>query len=64
MVYNPLDREVRKTLTVPLYYTGLKGTAAVRQRDGSAATMALDAQSRISLPIAIAVRGVTWFVFE
>ena len=64
MVYNPLDREVRKTLTVPLYYTGLTGTATVRQRDGSAATTALDAERRISLPIVVAAHGVTWFVFE
>ena len=64
MVYNPLDREVRKTLTVPLYYTGLTGKATVRQGASAAATIALDPQGRISLPVAIAARGVAWFIFE
>ncbi len=64
MIYNPLDHEVRKTLTVPLYYTGLTGTAMVRERDGSPAMIALDAQGRVVLPVAVGTRGVTWFVFE
>jgi len=64
MVYNPLDREVRKTLIVPLYYTGLAGKTMVRGSDGSTATIALDSKGRISLPIAVASRGVAWFIFE
>ena len=64
MVYNPLDHEVRKTLTVPLYYTGLTGKATVRQGDRLGALTELDPQDRISLPVAVAARGVTWFTFE
>ncbi len=64
MVYNPLDHEVRRSLTVPLYYTGLTGKATVRQRDRPVATIALDPQTRISLPIAVAARGVAWYIFQ
>jgi hypothetical protein len=64
MVYNPLDREVRKVLTVPLYYTGLKGKAGVRERDLPATSLPLDPQGRISLPVAVPARGAAWFVFE
>ena len=64
MVYNPLDREVRKTLTVPLYYTGLTGRATVRQDDGAASSVSLDAQDRVSLPVVVPARDVTWFVFQ
>jgi len=64
MVYNPLDREIRRTIAVPLYYTGLTGKTTVHQGDGSAATVALDPQGRISLPVAVAARGVAWFIFE
>ena len=64
MVYNPLDHEVRRSLTVPLYYTGLTGKATVRQRDRPVATIAFDPQTRISLPIAVAARGVAWYIFQ
>lgn len=64
MVYNPLDREIRKTLIVPLHYTGLSGTAKLREREEAATTIRLDAQARAVLSVAVPARGVTWFVFE
>ena len=64
MVYNPLDREVRKTLTIPLYYTGLTGKATVRQGDQAPVAIMLDFQSRISLPVTVPPRGVAWFIFR
>lgn len=64
MVYNPLDREVTKTVKVPLYYTGLKDRASVRERDGNAQPFTLDRDYSISLPVRVPTRGVTWFVVE
>lgn len=64
MVYNPLDREVTKTVKVPLYYTGLKDRASVRERDGKAQILALERDYSISLPVRVPARGVTWFVME
>lgn len=64
MVYNPLERPVAKTLTVPLYYTGLKDEAAVREQDQPARTFTLDRQYSIALPVQVPARGVTWFVIE
>lgn len=34
MVYNPVDVEVTRTLTLPLDYTGLVENALVREQDG------------------------------
>lgn len=64
MIYNPLGRTVEKTLTVPLYYTGLTKKAAVREQDGRARTFRLDRQYSIALPVQVPARGVTWFVIE
>ncbi len=64
MVYNPLDRVVARTLTIPLYYTGLTDRAAVREQDNPARTFALDRQYAIALPVQVPARGVTWFVVE
>jgi len=64
MVYNPLDRGLAKTLTIPLYYTGLTDQASVREQDNPARTFALDRQCAIALPVDVPARGVTWFVIE
>jgi hypothetical protein len=64
MVYNPLEQPVSKTLTVPLYYTGLTKTAKVCERDGAAEKYELDREYKIQLPVTVPARGVTWFVFE
>ena len=64
MIYNPLDREVRKPLTIPLYYTGLKDKTAVRERDGSPQSFTLNRDYSIELPVTVPAHGVTWFVFE
>ena len=64
MVYNPLDHEVRKTLNVPLYYTGLIDTASLREQDGKATAYTVDREYKIALPVTVPAHGVTWFVIE
>ena len=64
MVYNPLDREVKRTLNVPLYYTGLTRKAVVREREGSRRSFTLTRDYSIELPVAIPARGVSWFVIQ
>ena len=64
MLFNPLATEIRRTLTIPLYYTGLDQSAAVRERDGEPVAYRLDRQYRIELPVVIPAHGFTWFVLE
>ncbi len=64
MVYNPLDRAVSKELKLPLYYTGLRDTAMIRERGGKAERYKLDRQYTVALQVDIAARGLTWFVIE
>ena len=64
MVYNPLDQEVRRVLSVPLYYTGLRGKARVSEREGAARSLKLDSHETAALPVTVPARGVTWFLFR
>jgi hypothetical protein len=64
MVYNPLAREVRETLRIPLYYTGKTMRASISERDGPARSLRLDRTCAIELPVKVAPRGVTWSVVK
>ena len=64
MVYNPLGREVKKQLKLPLYYTGLTKTARIREQRGKNRKYRLDREYNVEIPVEIAPGGVTWFVIE
>ena len=64
LVFNPLDQVVKQELTVPLYYTGLTGTAKIREQEGEPKTCKLDREFSIRLPVEIPANGYDWFVIE
>jgi hypothetical protein len=64
MIYNPLNRKVKKDLTLPLYYTGLTKTALIRQQEGKSRKYKLNRQYKVTIPISMEPKSVTWFVIE
>jgi len=64
MVYNPLPQEAKRTLRLPLYYTGLTETASIRESQAAPKTYHLDREFYVELPVTVPARGVTWFVVE
>jgi hypothetical protein len=64
MVFNPLNSEIRRTLSIPLYYTGLTSTTMVHEQDGKQSTFKLDRDYHIDLPATIPAHGLNWFVLE
>ncbi|HQH74756.1 MAG TPA: hypothetical protein PK360_21955, partial [bacterium] len=64
MVYNPLDQAVETTLRLPLYYSGLTGSASVREQEGESRRMELKRDSSLDLPVKMQPRSITWFVVE
>ena len=64
MVYNPLDHEVKKTLAIPLYYTGIANDATLSEQDGEAKPFTLDRGYKIELPVTVPAKGTTWFVIK
>ena len=57
MLYNPLAQEIHRTITLPLYYTGLNGQARVQVGEGIWQTVSLDARQRALVEVAIPARG-------
>jgi hypothetical protein len=64
LVFNPLDQAVSQTLDLPLYYTGLTGSAKIREQDGKAKKYPLDGHARTKLKVTIPANGYSWFIVE
>lgn len=64
MVFNPLDKAVKKEIEVPLYYTGLQTTASISQEDGSEKKYTLSRDYKVTLNIEVPAQGYTWFVIK
>lgn len=60
VVFNPLDREVTRTLDLDLYYTGLEERARVSSMGGAETTHQLDRRSRLRLSVTVPAGGLSW----
>jgi hypothetical protein len=63
-LFNPLKMSIRRTIRLPLYYTGLKGAARLRVDGGPARKVTLDARGDADVPVTIPARGWTWLLVE
>lgn len=64
MLFNPTDEEITRTVTVPLYYTGLTGKARVTEREGRTRKYRLRRDYTIELTATIPANGYNWFVIK
>ncbi len=64
MVYSPLNVPVTRTLTLPLYYTGLTHTAMIRERDGEKHSYRLNGKAEVEVPVSVPALGFTWLIVE
>jgi len=62
VVHNPTDREIARSWTLPLYYTGLVGRVLIREQEGPPSVVDLDRSGRAEIPVKLAPRSMTWFV--
>lgn len=63
-LYNPLDEDIEREISVPLYYTGLTDRATLREQDGTPQTYTLARDYSIRIKIRIPAKGYTWYVVE
>lgn len=64
MLYNPLKEKITRTISVPLYYTGLKGAARISEKAVSARLVKMNDKQEIELTFSIGPESYTWFVIE
>jgi hypothetical protein len=64
MLYNPLKEKITRTITVPLYFSGLTTSAKIKERDGEYKSYRLNRNYEIQLHFTIEPENYTWFVIE
>lgn len=64
MFFNPTDREIVRTVRLPLYYTGLTEQACIREQEGDSVKYQLDRNYEVELIVKIPAKGYTWYVIE
>lgn len=65
MFYNPTDKEMTRTVQLPLYYTGLDEMAHIREQEkGEWKTYRLRRDYSVEMTVTIPANGYTWFVIK
>jgi len=64
MLYNPLNEPITRKVSLPLYYTGLKGKAAIREKEGAVKPYSIDKDNNVIYDVVIPANGYTWLVIE
>jgi len=63
LLFNPTKQEITKKITLPLYYSGLKGTVVVSKKD-ELKRLATIKEDKINLDITIPAEGYSWYVIR
>ena len=64
MFFNPTNTEMKRTIKLPLYYTGLTKVASIREKEGKSKKYKLARDYTIELDVIIPANSYTWFVIE
>ncbi|MGW9687046.1 hypothetical protein [Flagellimonas sp. 2504JD1-5] len=64
MVYNPTNKEITKTIKVPLYYTGLSDKVQVQIEDGTTYNYSLERDYSLALKIVVQPNSYTWAIMK
>ena len=64
MVFNPTDQPIKKTISIPLYYTGLKNTVAISEKDHTRQVKIIDASQQLKLEVTIPANSYNWYVLR
>lgn len=62
--YNPFDKPIKRSIALPLYYTGLDKVAKIREQEGKTRKYRLNRDYSVTLDVTIPANGYTWYVIE
>ena len=64
MLFNPTQVPITRTISLPLYYTGLSKTAIIKDAKGISKTYTLNRNYTINFTFTIAADSYSWFLIE
>lgn len=64
MLYNPLPEAIRRTISLPLYYSGLTDQAVIKNSQGRTRKIKLDRQYHVQVEIEIPAKGRVWMTIH
>ena len=64
LLFNPTGESITRSMRVPLYYTGLRQKALVRDMKGNVRSYSLDRDYSITMNVKIPAGGWVWFVIQ
>lgn len=64
LLFNPTDRPLQRSITLPLYYTGLTGKAHIRLGEGRRRTLRIAPDHTARIDVTISANGYLWCVIE
>ena len=64
MVFNPTDKEIKKKIMVPLYYTGLTDKTMVREQENKSKSYSLNRDYQIEIEVEVQPNWYNWYVIE
>jgi hypothetical protein len=64
MLFNPTSEKVTEEITLPLYYTGLKDEAVIRQENSPAKTYSINRNYQATISVEIPANGLTWLLVK
>jgi hypothetical protein len=64
MLYNPLKQKITRTITLPLYYTGLTDKAFIREKEGAPVQYALSREYSVRLKMTLQPESYTGLAIE
>ncbi len=64
LIYNPTRETIRRTIKVPLYYSGLTTVAQVKEKDTVKKQYSLNRNHEIELEFTLEGESYNWFVIE
>ncbi|HEX7757436.1 MAG TPA: alpha-galactosidase, partial [Niabella sp.] len=64
LLFNPTDRPIQRTISLPLYYTGLTKTARIREKEGPVQDYTIRRDFTVAFTIKMAPNSYSWWVIE
>lgn len=64
LFFNPTNTTIKRTIQIPLYYSGLSGTVSIHTENGEMGTETLSNNFEIALEVELPPKGMQWFIIQ